>query len=144
DRRFDVLHRLVEAEFGHVLAAFGDGVGRVAQLHAGPDMVEEARRKGEIALLGELVGHRLDVMVDPEDFLDDHDTALGRAGREGEVGADFAALGLKTNIFTHENSSRLQWALDMVLPRRSTHRQRSRAMYIPKAFEGSEPTGREI
>src|SRR5262249_10313868 len=32
----------------------------------------------------------------------------------------------------------------MVLARHSTHRQRSRAMYIPKAFEGSEPVGREI
>src|SRR5215468_679240 len=108
DRRLDVLHRLVEAELGHVLAALGDGVGRIAQLDAGLDVVEEARGERKIALLGELVGDRLDVMVDPEDLLDHHNTALGCAVRRREVSADLAGFGPKTNILTHENSSRLR------------------------------------
>src|SRR5215207_1021071 len=92
DRGLDVLDRLVEAELGHVLAALGNGVGRVAELDAGLDMVEEPRRQREIAVGRELVGHRPDVVVDAEDLLDDHHAALGRAFRRGEVGADLTGL----------------------------------------------------
>src|SRR5262245_8121770 len=147
DRRLDVLDRLVEPELGHVLAALGDGVGRVAELDAGLDVVEEPRRQRQIAVGRELVGHRPDVMVDPEDLLDDDHAALGRAPGRGQIGADLAGLGLKTDIFTHEDSSRLRPALDMVMRRRSTGSpsgSESGAMYIPKHFEGSEDIGREI
>src|SRR5215217_1998123 len=92
DRRLDVLDRLVAPELGHVLAALGDGVGRVAELDAGLDVVEEPRRQREIAVGRELVGHRPDMVVDAEDLLDDHDAALGRALRRGKVGGDLAGL----------------------------------------------------
>src|SRR5262249_54983249 len=140
DRRLDVLHRLVDPELGHVLAALGDRVGRVAELNAGLEMVEEARGERQVAAGGELVGDGLDVMVDPENLLDDHDTALRRAPRRGEVGADLASLGPKPNILTHEKSSRLRrhwtWYWRAVQPVHSeavpcTFRSSSRAASPP-------------
>src|SRR5581483_11378507 len=101
----------------------------------------------DVAVGGELVGHRLDVVVDPEDLLNDHDATPGRAARSGKVGADLAGGRLKTDIFTHEKTSRLRAASDMVMRRRSTRPPAERGhtqaeMYIPKHFEASEAMGR--
>ena len=95
--------------------------GRVAELDARLDAVEEARCQREIAVLRELVGHRLDVVIDAENLLDHDDAALGRALRRGEIGADLSGGRLKTDSLTHENSSPLRAALDMVMRRHSTH-----------------------
>jgi hypothetical protein len=65
----------------------GDLVRRVAALEILSLPVEQGRRHGGVALAGQPIADRADVMIDAEDFLDDHDAALGGARRVGAIGA---------------------------------------------------------
>src|SRR5439155_3951483 len=80
DGRADVLDHVVDVDLAPDLASAVDVGGLVTALEAALGAVEDGRRQRDIAVLGETVGHVLDVVVDAEDLLDDHDPALGLAG----------------------------------------------------------------
>ena len=88
-----VAHHRIPVWIGDELARIGDVVGRIAALEVLGLPVEQRGRDRRIAFLRELVGDGADVLVDAEDFLDDHHAALGRAGRVGAIGAQLELVG---------------------------------------------------
>ena len=73
----------------------------VVLLHA----IVDRRRDGDVAMRGVEIGGGADVMVDAEDFLNDDDAALGRAGRSGQIGADLDAVpGGQFDMLSHDVS----------------------------------------
>ena len=54
--------------------------------------IEQSRCYGDVALAGETVAHRANVMIDAENFLNDDDAALGCPARLSAIGAEFEAI----------------------------------------------------
>ena len=88
DRGLHVAQHRAPVGIGDEFARIGDLVGRVAAFEIGLLAVEHRGRQRRIALAGQPVAHRADVMIDAEDFLNDDDAALGLAGRVGAIGAE--------------------------------------------------------
>ena len=93
DRRLGVAHHRAPIRIGDEFARIGDLVGRVAAFEILGLPVEQGRRHGGVAFAREPVADRADVMVDAEDFLNDHDAALGRARGIGAIGAQLELVG---------------------------------------------------
>src|SRR5260370_619323 len=55
--------------------------------------IEQRRRDGGIAFASQSVADRANVMIDAEDFLDDHDAAFGGVGRVGAIGTQLKLVG---------------------------------------------------
>ena len=83
--------------------AFRDVVGRVAGLEILLHAIEHRRRDRHIACVGQPIGHRADVVIDAENFLDHDHCALRRALRIGAVGAELEAVRRRErHILSHE------------------------------------------
>ena len=78
---------------GDKLARFGNLVRRVAALKILHLPVEQCRSDGGVAFTGQTVADRANVMIDPENLLDDYDAALGGAGRVGAIGSQLKLVG---------------------------------------------------
>ena len=72
---------------GDEFARIGDLVRRIAAFEVLLLTVEQRRRYRRVAFAREPVADRADVVIDAEDFLNDHDAPLGGAGRIGTIGA---------------------------------------------------------
>jgi hypothetical protein len=88
-----ILEHRAPIRVGDVFARVGDLVRRIAAFEILLLSVEQRRRNGGIAFAREPVADRPDVMIDAEDFLDDHDAAFGRAGRIGAIGTQLKLVG---------------------------------------------------
>ena len=93
DCRLSVAHHRTPIGIGDELARIGDLVRRVAALEVLRLPVEQRRRNRGIAFAGQPVADRANVMIDAEDFLNDHDAALGRARRVGAISAQLKLVG---------------------------------------------------
>ena len=82
------LHHRVPIGLGDEVARVLDLVRRVAAFEILLRAVEQRRRHRGIAFAREPVADRADVMIDAENFLNDDDAALRRAGRIGAIGAE--------------------------------------------------------
>jgi len=92
DRGLGVLHHGVPVRVGDELARAGDLVGRVAALEALLGAIEQRRRDRRVAFLRQPIADVADVVVDAEDFLNDHDAAFGRSRRISAIGAQLMAV----------------------------------------------------
>ncbi len=72
DRRGDVLQRILVLQLRQVAARALHVLGRVAGGDVMADAVVQRRRDGQVAGGGILVGDMADVLIDAEDFLQDH------------------------------------------------------------------------
>ena len=95
----DVLHRRAHVQHDRLPGQrraqrppTGGVVGRIGQLDAALDPVEQRRRDGQITLGGEAVGDVADVGGDAEDLLADHQAGPGRAVRSGEIGTELVPV----------------------------------------------------
>jgi hypothetical protein len=89
----DVGHHVVPGEHGSQLPPLGHARLVIVQLDARPNPVEQRRGDREITLLGVAVGHRADMVVDPEDLLADDQPAPRPAGRARDIGVQLVAVG---------------------------------------------------
>ena len=78
DGGLHVAHHCAPIGIGDELARVGDFVRRIAALEIRLLAIEQSRRYRSIAIGGETIADRADVMIDAKDFLDDDDAALGR------------------------------------------------------------------
>ena len=62
------------------------------QFHTGLQPPEQVGGDDRIAVCRPGIGHGADVLVDAQDFLNDHDTCLGLARRHGEIGFDVCPI----------------------------------------------------
>ena len=88
-----ILEHRTPIRVGDVLARIGDFVRRIAAFEVLLLSIEQRRCNRGIAFAREPVADRPDVMIDAEYFLDDHDTAFGRAGRIGAIGTQLKLVG---------------------------------------------------
>ena len=93
DRGGDIGHRIVPVEFPLGFPASGDTRLVEAENDALLDPVEQGRRDCVIALLGEIIDGLADVVVDAENFLNDHHPGPRRSLRLGGVGVEAVAVG---------------------------------------------------
>ena len=77
---------------GDELAGIGDFVRRIAALEIRLLAIEYRGSNCRVAIGGEAVAYRADVVIDAKDFLDDDDAALGRPARVGAIGAEFETV----------------------------------------------------
>src|SRR5262245_34718279 len=92
DRRGGVAQHGVPVRVGDELARLLDLLGRIAGLEVAHLAVEQRRRHGDVAFGREAVAHAADVMIDAENFLDDHHPADGLAARFGAIGTKAVAI----------------------------------------------------
>src|SRR5262249_47390990 len=92
NRRLSVLEHRIPVRIGNELARVGDLIRRVAALEALLAAIEQGRRDRRVAFLGEPVTGGADVMIDAKNLLNDHDSALGRTGGIGAIGAQLVAV----------------------------------------------------
>ena len=92
NRGLHVAQHRAPIRIGDELAGIGDFVRRISALEIRLLAIEQRRRNGRIAIGGEAIAHRPDVMIDAKDFLNDDDAALGRPARVGAIGAELEAV----------------------------------------------------
>src|SRR5215510_3915574 len=92
NRRLSVLEHRIPIRTGNELARVGDLIRRVAALEALLAAIEQGRRDRGVAFLGEPVTDGANVMIDAKNLLNDHDSALGRTGGVGAIGAQLVAV----------------------------------------------------
>ena len=100
--RGDVTNRLRAVHRHHQVQARLEIGGAVTQVRAVPLAPEKVRRQHHVAVQRVLVRHRTNVLVHPEDFLDEHDagavpalrTRVCALGGQGEIAAENTVLGL--------------------------------------------------
>src|ERR1700733_7964799 len=103
DRRLNVLHHRSPIGTSDELAGIGDFVGRVAAFEIRMLSVEDCGRNRRIALSGETVADRANVMVDAEYFLNDDDPALRGSARFGTISAQLEIVrGDKRKMLTQD------------------------------------------
>ena len=67
-------------------------LGRVARLKVAHEAIEQGRGDSDIAKIGIAIAHRTDVVVHPENLLDDHDRPARRALGLRTIGADLVTV----------------------------------------------------
>ena len=118
--RADILHRVDgglgvkqhrrPVGIGDELARHRDLFGRIAALEVGFDAIEDRRRDGDIAVAGDTVADRANVVIDAEDFLNHHHRRLGRACRVGAIAAQLKVIRSgQFDILSHGSS--ICWGL---------------------------------
>jgi hypothetical protein len=93
DRGLRVAQHRAPIGVGDELARIGDLVRGIAAFEILLLAVEQRGRERGVAFGREPVAHGADVMIDAEDFLDDHDAAFGGAGWIGAIGAQLKLVG---------------------------------------------------
>src|SRR5262249_5996244 len=97
-----VLHGVVDGELAAHRAPALDVRLLITRLEAALDAVEQRGRDREVTLLGEAIGHALDVVIDAEDLLNDDQRAPRLARRRGLVGGELVSVfGGQIDHFAH-------------------------------------------
>jgi len=105
---------------GDELARLGNLVGTVPALKILHLPIEQCGRYSGIAFAGQPITDCANMMIDAEDFLDDHDAAFCRAGRVCPVGTQLELVGrCERELLTQEDLLCLEIGRTPVLEQRA-------------------------